>query len=145
MRLKIQEERIIIKMSLDEKKLAKEIVRQTKEAEIPKAYKNPKTVRIMVNILWLGFFTSIMLSVIMIIGYEVEEIGYVNTIDELTEKVEKSKKIYDETWDYVYQTTDLLEVVLDKLDCTELRPLLVDEDFSRVKTTIRDLILSRGC
>ena len=132
-------------MSVDEKKLAKEIVRQTKEAEIPKAYKNPKTVRIMMNILWLGFFTSILMSAIMIVGYEVEEIGYENTITDLTEKVEKSKKIYDETWDYVYQTTDLLEVVLDKLDCTELRPLLVDEDFSRVKTTIRDLILSRGC
>jgi hypothetical protein len=132
-------------MSLDEKKLAKEIVRQTKEAEIPKAYKNPKTVRIMMNILWLGFFTSILMSAIMIVGYEVEEIGYENTITDLTEKVETSNRIYDETWDYVYQTTDLLEVVLGKLDCTELRPLLVDEDFSRVKTTIRDLILSRGC
>ena len=132
-------------MSVDEKKLAKEIVRQTKEAEIPKAYKNPKTVRIMVNILWLGFFTSILMSAIMIVGYEVEEIGYENTITDLTEKVETSNRIYDETWDYVYQTTDLLEVVLGKLDCTELRPLLVDEDFSRVKTTIRDLILSRGC
>ena len=132
-------------MSVDEKKLAKEIVRQTKEAEIPKAYKNPKTVRIMVNILWLGFFTSILISLIMIVDYEIQEVEYENTITDLTEKVEKSKKIYDETWDYVYQTTDLLEVVLDKLDCTELRPLLVDEDFSRVKTTIRDLILSRGC
>ena len=132
-------------MSVDEKKLAKEIVRQTKEAEIPKAYKNPKTVRIMMNILWLGFFTSILMSAIMIVGYEVEEIGYENTITDLTEKVETSNRIYDETWDYVYQTTDLLEVVLGKLDCTELRPLLVDEDFSRVKTTIRDLILSRGC
>jgi len=132
-------------LSLDEKKLAKEIVRQTKEAEIPKAYKNPKTVRIMMNILWLGFFTSILMSAIMIVGYEVEEIGYENTITDLTEKVETSNRIYDETWDYVYQTTDLLEVVLNKLDCTELRPLLVDEDFSRVKTTIRDLILSRDC
>ena len=132
-------------MSVDEKKLAKEIVRQTKEAEIPKVYKNPKTVRIMMNILWLGFFTSILMSAIMIVGYEVEEIGYENTITDLTEKVETSNRIYDETWDYVYQTSDLLEVVLDKLDCTELRPLLVDEDFSRVKTTIRDLILSRGC
>ena len=132
-------------MSLDEKKLAKEIVRQTKEAEIPKAYKNPKTVRIMMNILWLGFFTSILISLIMIVDYEIEEYEYEQTITDLTEKVETSNRIYDETWDYVYQTTDLLEVVLDKLDCTELRPLLVDEDFSRVKTTIRDLILSRGC
>jgi cell division protein FtsL len=132
-------------MSLDEKKLAKEIVRQTKEAEIPKAYKNPKTVRIMMNILWLGFFTSILISLIMIVDYEIEEYEYEQTITDLTEKVETSNRIYDETWDYVYQTTDLLEVVLGKLDCTELRPLLVDEDFSRVKTTIRDLILSRGC
>ena len=132
-------------MSVDEKKLAKEIVRQTKEAEIPKAYKNPKTVRIMMNILWLGFFTSILISLIMIVDYEIEEYEYEQTITDLTEKVETSNRIYDETWDYVYQTTDLLEVVLSKLDCTELRPLLVDEDFSRVKTTIRDLILSRGC
>lgn len=132
-------------MSVDEKKLAKEIVRQTKEAEIPKAYKNPKTVRIMMNILWLGFFTSILISLIMIVDYEIEEYEYEQTITDLTEKVETSNRIYDETWDYVYQTTDLLEVVLGKLDCTELRPLLVDEDFSRVKTTIRDLILSRGC
>ncbi len=81
----------------------------------------------------------------MIVGYEVEEIGYENTITDLTEKVETSNRIYDETWDYVYQTSDLLVVILNKLDCNELRPLLVDENFSRVKTTIRDLILSRGC
>ncbi len=132
-------------MSIDEKKLAKEIVRQTKEAEIPKVYKNPKHARIMANILWLGFFTVIVFSCLFIVKYEIEEIVYENTITELTEKIETSNKIYDETWDYVYQTSDLLVIVLDKLDCTELRPLLVDDDFSRVKTDIRDLILSRGC
>lgn len=132
-------------MSLDEKKLAKEIVRQTKEAKIPKMYKNPKHAKLMADCLWIAFYTVIIFAVVIIIGYEVKEVVYEQTITELTEKVETSNRIYDETWDYVYQTTDLLEVVLDKLDCTELRPLLVDDDFSRVKTTIRDLILSRGC
>ena len=120
-------------MSVDEKKLAKEIVRQTKEAEIPKVYKNPKTVRIMMNILWLGFFTSILMSAIMIVGYEVEEIGYENTITDLTEKVETSNRIYDETWDYVYQTSDLLVVILNKLDCNELRPYWLMRIFQGLK------------
>lgn len=128
------------------KKIAKAVVRKIADDKIPKIYKNPKKSKLFTDALVMITFGTIFISMTILIADEILDYNTESEqVKELKIDLKEASEYAERGWDWAIESSEKHKKTLQLLDCSSLKQLLIDDDYSGFATTIRDLILVKEC